>query len=194
MLDHDDGAAVELYWIPLGAGGWFVKFNGVLFEAIKARIEHRARCRLLHAALIVRLGDDVYGLEQTPAWGRGRREREVVATGAVGVRRAGWTKLLRYEVHISPGGGIPDIGEAVDVPRRLSEDERIAATVLGVAHEVPAPTWGRDELHAGEMWNSNSVIAWTLLRAGIDASAIQPPTGCRAPGWDAGLMVAGAQV
>jgi len=27
------------------------------------------------------------------------------------------------------------------------------------------------------MWNSNSIIAWVLARAGLDAEAIQPPSG-----------------
>jgi hypothetical protein len=50
--------------------------------------------------------------------------------------------------------------------------------------------WGRDESRAGEMWNSNSVIAWLTARADLDADAIQPPVGGRAPGWNAGLVVA----
>jgi hypothetical protein len=29
-------AAVDLYWIPLGAGGHSVRFNGRVFEAIEA--------------------------------------------------------------------------------------------------------------------------------------------------------------
>lgn len=40
------------------------------------------------------------------------------------------------------------------------------------------------------MWNSNSVIAWTLARAGHDMEAIEPPTGGRLPGWNAGLVLA----
>ena len=50
--------------------------------------------------------------------------------------------------------------------------------------------WGRDELGAGEMWNSNSVIAWVIARSGIEAQSIQPPRGGRAPGWRAGVVVA----
>jgi hypothetical protein len=50
--------------------------------------------------------------------------------------------------------------------------------------------WGRDELDTGEMWNSNSVIAWVIARSGIDAEAIQPPQEGRAPGWRAGVIVA----
>jgi hypothetical protein len=40
------------------------------------------------------------------------------------------------------------------------------------------------------MWNSNSVIAWLLAQSGLPTDAIQPPTGGRAPGWQAGLTVA----
>jgi hypothetical protein len=55
---------------------------------------------------------------------------------------------------------------------------------------VPTPVWGRDELKAGEMWNSNSVIAWTIAGAGVPTDALRPPPGGRAPGWSAGLKVA----
>jgi len=58
---------------------------------------------------------------------------------------------------------------------------------------VPTPVWGRDELHTGEMWNSNSFIAWLIARTGLDADTIQPPSGGRAPGWDAGLVLARRQ-
>jgi hypothetical protein len=59
-----------------------------------------------------------------------------------------------------------------------------------VVPRVPTPVWGRDELGTGEMWNSNSVIAWVIARSGIDAESIQPPQGGRAPGWRAGVVVA----
>jgi len=49
---------------------------------------------------------------------------------------------------------------------------------------------GRDELGTGEMWNSNSLVAWVLEVAGVSTAAIRPPPGGRAPGWDAGLAVA----
>ena len=52
------------------------------------------------------------------------------------------------------------------------------------------PVWGRDELHAGEMWNSNSVVAWLIVRSGVDVQICHPPAGSRAPGWDAGILVA----
>jgi len=78
----------------------------------------------------------------------------------------------------------------VDSPRRLTSDEARGRRVLDVVRHVPTPVWGRDQLGTGEMWNSNSVVAWTLARSGIDAESIQPPAGGRAPGWHAGLVVA----
>jgi hypothetical protein len=65
--------------------------------------------------------------------------------------------------------------------------------VLEVVPQVPTPVWGRDELETGEMWNSNSVIAWVVTCSGIDSGSIQPPAGGRAPGWQAGLAVARRQ-
>jgi len=56
--------------------------------------------------------------------------------------------------------------------------------------EAEAADPGRDELRAGEMWNSNSVISWLVARSGIPVETIRPPTGGRAPGWRAGLVVA----
>jgi hypothetical protein len=59
--------------------------------------------------------------------------------------------------------------------------------------QVPTPVWGRDELRAGEMWNSNSVISWLIARSGLDVESIQPPLGGRAPGWRSGIVVARRQ-
>jgi hypothetical protein len=62
--------------------------------------------------------------------------------------------------------------------------------VLDVVPKVLIPVWGRDELGTGEMWNSNSVIAWVIARSVLHAASIQLPRGGRAPGWRAGLVVA----
>ena len=40
------------------------------------------------------------------------------------------------------------------------------------------------------MWNSNSLISWLIVRSGLDTETIQLPAKARAPGWDAGLVVA----
>ena len=64
--------------------------------------------------------------------------------------------------------------------------------MIDLLPSVPTPVWGRDELGAGEMWNSNSVVSWVLCRAGIDLAPFVMPAGGRAPGWDAGIVVAAA--
>jgi hypothetical protein len=114
----------------------------------------------------------------------------VVAEGPVGSRWAGRARLFRYEVRCWRGGSIPDVDEAVDSPRLLSSDPAVAQRVLDLVPQVPTAVWGRDELGAGEMWNSYSTIAWVLARAGLCAESIEPPAGGRAPGWRAGLVVA----
>ena len=114
----------------------------------------------------------------------------MVAQGAVGSRWAGSLRIFRYEIRRWRDGVIPDIGEAVDSPRKLSDDPRVARRVLELVRHVPTPVWGRDELGAGEMWNSNSVISWLIARSGLENEAVSPPAGGRAPGWRAGLVVA----
>src|SRR5207237_8168592 len=113
-----------------------------------------------------------------------------VAEGAVGSPSAGRLRIFRYEVRRWRDGAIPDAAEAVESPQHLSNDLERARRLLALAPYVPTPVWGRDELCAGEMWNSNSIIAWLVARARLHAEAIQPPSGGRAPGWNAGLVVA----
>jgi hypothetical protein len=43
------------------------------------------------------------------------------------------------------------------------------------------------------MWNSNSLISWLLARTGFDMTMISPPSHGRAPGWQAGLVLASRQ-
>jgi hypothetical protein len=184
-------AAADLYWIPLGAGGHSVRFNGRVFEAIAAALEHRERRALYHAALVVELDGDRYAIELAPSPDGDEASRGVVATGAVGSRHAGRLRLFRYEVRCWRGGSVPDLGEAVGGPIRLTDDPRIARRLLDLVPVVPRPVWGRDELNAGEMWNSNSVTAWLIAVAGVSTDGLRPPPRGRAPGWHAGLVVAG---
>lgn len=184
-------AAVDLYWLPLGAGGWFVRRNGRLFEAIAARLGGRRAYALYRAALRVEVPGGTFVIEQAPVRDGLGAARGVVAEGPVGAHWAGRLRIFRYESRRWRGGRIPDVEEAVDSPHRLSTDKELAERLLELVAQVPTPTWGRDELQAGEMWNSNSVIAWALARAGIDAATVEPPAGGRAPGWHAGVVVAG---
>jgi hypothetical protein len=186
-------AAVDLYWLPLGAGGHFVRLNGRVYEAAAARLERRPACDLYHSALQVEVGEGTYVIEQAPVNDWSGKQRGVVAEGAVGARWAGRFRIFRYEIRLWFNGHIPDVAEAVDSPRRLTDDEDCARRVLDLVAHVPTPVWGRDELATGDMWNSNSVIAWVIARSGMDIESIQPPARGRAPGWQAGLVVARRQ-
>jgi hypothetical protein len=183
--------AVDLLWIPLGAGGHVVRLNGKAYEAIKAFMQHRPRLALYHSALEVSTFDGRFVIESAPIRdARGREERGVLAEGPVGTRWAGRFRLFRYEIRRWRGGAIPDASEAVSSPIRVADDLARAQRVLDLVPSVPTPVWGRDELHTGDMWNSNSLISWLLIHAGVDTEEIQPPSGGRAPGWDAGMIVA----
>ena len=114
----------------------------------------------------------------------------MVATGAVGSRYVGWLRVFRYEVRCQRGGVIPDLDEAVGGPLRLTTDPATARGLLDVVSAVPRPVWGRDEEKTGEMWNSNSMIAWVVAAAGLPTDELRPPPRGRAPGWRAGLEMA----
>jgi hypothetical protein len=184
------GAAVDLYWIPLGAGGHSVRFNGRVFEAIQAAHDRRPRCDLYHAAIIVQLDGDRYTIEVTPSPDADAASRGVVGTGAVGSRYLGWLRLFRYEVRCWRNGRIPDLAYASGEPCRLTSDARIARRLVAAVPAVPRPVWGRDELKTGDMWNSNSVASWLIATAGLPTNRLKPPLHGGAPGWQAGLEVA----
>ncbi len=120
-------------------------------------------------------------------------ERGVVAEGPVAASRAGAVRFLRYEIRRWRDGVIADVDEAVDSPQLLTDDLAVAERLLELVPEVPTPTWGRDELFTGEMWNSNSLISWLLACGGVDVDAVAAPEGGRAPGWHAGVVVARQQ-
>ena len=182
-------AGIDLYWLPLGAGGHCVRLNGKAFEALAAWRGRRRRCDLYHSALQVHLPEARYVIEQAPAWG-GSAAHGVVAEGPVGARAAGRLRLFRYEVRCWRDGIIPDLVEAVESPQRLSDDVDCARRLLQLVPEAPTPVWGRDELGAGEMWNSNSLSSWLIARSGLPVQTIGLPHGGRAPGWRAGIVIA----
>ena len=82
-METSPAAAVDLYWIPLGAGGHCVRFNGRVYEAIEAARRRRPRRDLYHAALVVELDGERYAIEVTPSPAAGLASRGVVATGPV---------------------------------------------------------------------------------------------------------------
>src|SRR5688500_6594132 len=88
-MEASPTAAVDLYWIPLGAGGHCVRLNGRVYEAIEAARQHRPRCDLYHAALVVEVDGDRYTIEIAPSPDADEASRGVIGTGAVGSRYIG---------------------------------------------------------------------------------------------------------
>ena len=193
-MSAEPRAAVDLYWLPLGAGGRFVRTNGRIYEAVVTWRAKRPRRDLYHSALTVTVPAGGFVIEQAwPIPSGDKSERGVVAEGPVGTRAARSFRFLRYEVRRWRNGVISDIEEAVASPQRLTDDVVVAERLLELVPKVPTPIWGRDEICAGEMWNSNSLISWLIVRAGLDVGTVHPPDGGRAPGWGAGVILARRQ-
>jgi hypothetical protein len=170
-----------------------VRLNGRVYEAVVARLEKRTTSDLYHSALAVRVSEGKFVIEMAPIPDGNGSLRGVVAEGPVGSRWARSLRIFRYEIRRWRDGAIPDIDEAVESPQRLTDDPVVAQRVLDLVPDVPTPVWGRDELQAGEGWNSNSVTSWLIARSGLGVEAVHPPAGGRAPGWHAGLVVARRQ-
>jgi hypothetical protein len=183
---------IDLYWLPMGAGDntHCVRSNGRVFERFVAAKQHRDPVDLYHSALEVRTGHGRYVVEMAPVWGTDAPDRGVVAEGPVGLGWLGRSRLFRYEVRCWRDGAIPDRACAVGGPRRVRTDGARCEKLLSLTTASPTATWGRDELRTGDMWNSNSLVSWLLARSGHDLSGVGPPVHGRAPGWDAGLVVA----
>jgi hypothetical protein len=187
--DQSLEAWIDLYWLPLGAGGTCVRFNGRLYERVLALRERRPPSDLYHSALQLRLDNITYAIEMGPVWNVADPDRGAICQGPVGAPWLGRFRAFQYEVRW-PGGYIPDITEAVDSPRRVSEARSQVAAVLAALRRVPPLTWGRDELRTGDMWNSNSIVSWALACTEHNMATLRPPAHGRAPGWNAGMVLA----
>jgi hypothetical protein len=188
--EPDLRAAVDLYWIPLGAGAHVVRITGKVFEAASALVDRRPRADLYHSALVISVPEGRFVIEQAPVPDRRGERRGVVAEGPVGMRWLGHFRVFRYEIRRWRDGRIPDVDQAIASPVRLTDDVDVASRILETLPSIPTPVWGRDEFDTGEMWNSNSVISWVLARSGVGIDTIHPPANGRAPGWEAGRTIA----
>jgi len=143
--------------------------------------------------LIVHSDGVRYAIEMAPEW-TGSDNRGVVCTGPVGLRVLGRSRWFRYEVRRWQDGIIPDLAEERGTPVNVATDPERAHRLIDLVPAFPTATWGRDEQCVGEMWNSNSLISWLLVTSGHDISTIHVPAHGRAPGWDAGIVVARRQM
>jgi hypothetical protein len=195
LHSHVPDPAVELYWIPLGAGpgNGLVRLSGRLYERFAAHRARRPRQALYHSALRVRLDSETYVIEMAPVWSSSLEERGTVSEGPVGLRWLGRSRLFRYEVRRWRHGIIDDRAYAVQSPVMVVTDRKRTARLLELVPAFPTATWGLDELRTGEMWNSNSLTSWVLATSGHDIDGFTPPEGGRAPGWQAGLVQAATE-
>jgi hypothetical protein len=165
-----------------------------MYEAICARFEHRKPLDLYHSALVITVPEGRFVIENSwPIPDANGTARGVAIEGPVFSRHLAHFRAFRYEIRRWRGGIIPDVVEAVASPQRLSIDEAEAHRLLELVATVPALVWGRDVLAMRDMWNSNSVISWLLVRSGLPAEKIHPPAGGRAPGWAVGVQLAQAR-
>jgi len=124
-MTSESESGVDLYWLPLGAGGHSVRFNGRVFKAVAARLDRRRPCDLYHSALVARVPEGCFVIEMAPIRDGDGAARGVVAEGAVGSRWAGRFRIFRYEVRRWPRGVIADVVEAVESPHRIAEPVRL---------------------------------------------------------------------
>jgi hypothetical protein len=167
-------SGIDLYWLPLGAGGHSVRLNGLVFEAIASALQRRDRRDLYHSALVADVAGRRFVIEMTPVGTSDGAVRGVVSEGSVGLRAAGRFRLFRYEVRCWPDGVIPDVAEAVESPQRLSVEPEHARRLVDL---VPRPDPGlgprrtrrrRDvELELARLVADRDVRA----RGGVDPSA-----------------------
>ena len=187
--------AVDLYWLPLGAGApsgsHLVGLAGKMYEALSAAVELTAAARPLPRRsrdstgrrMLRHRGRPVTGRPWGEPRGRCRRPRRHPFC-----RRPAALSLRNPLLVQRPHRGCRRGSRESDPAHRRTGV--IARRLLELGPEAPTPVWGRDELRAGDMWNSNSVISWLLARAGLPVQDVSLPPDGRAPGWEAGIVVA----
>ena len=90
-------ASIDLYWLPLGAGGHFVRLNGRIYETLEARHERRPPLDLYHIALEVHVPEGRFIIENAwPIPDVDGASRGVVVEGPVFSRRFRRLRVLRY--------------------------------------------------------------------------------------------------
>ena len=61
-------AWIDVYWLPVGAGGHCVRWNGRAYERLAALRAHRPARDLYHAAMLLHVDDVTCEVEMGPVW------------------------------------------------------------------------------------------------------------------------------
>ena len=161
-------------------------------RVVRSPVATPGRCDLYHSALEVHVPEARFVIEQAPAWRRRRRARRR-RRGPGRHPRAGRFRLFRYEVRRWRDGVIPDAAEAVESPHAPERRDRLrAATARAGAGDADA-RMGPRRTGTGEMWNSTRSSRGSSCAVVSTSSPLAPPRGGRAPGWNAGIVIARRQ-
>src|SRR4051794_39059478 len=132
-------AAVDLYWIPLGAGGRSVRFNGRVYEGVAAAVARRPRSDLYHSALLmvrrkifaqVAMVLDAAGQPATIVAMRPDPDERaaLIAVGHPYFSRGPWDERLgRIAVVVEPTTDWDEIAELVTDSYRLTAPKKLVA-------------------------------------------------------------------
>ena len=181
-------AAIDLYWLPLGAGGHSVRVNGKNLRSGRrvARPSRSLRPLPLRPPGVRARGT----IRDRAGTGVGRRRPRRHYQGRRRNTRGPTFPALPLRDPALARRGHPGRRRGGREPSPPERRSRLRASAARAGAAGANARIGIDELGAGEMWNSNSTISWLLARTGLDVEAIQPPARGRAPGWQAGIVIA----
>ena len=198
-----DGYALDLYWLPLGAGGHSVRVQRPHLRGGGRSPRCAAAAPSVTTSTTRRsTGDDAGGHPTQSRWSAAKAlvSAEAADHGAV----AGGA---RGQPPARPLGAVSIRDPLLSVAAR-SQTSRRRLRAPAAADRRPCSCSGgsvlelvplRSDLRSGgwtrsqtgEMWNSNSLVSWLLVSHRPDVGrADRLPVGGRAPGWQAGIAVA----
>jgi len=132
-------AAVDLYWLPLGAGGHFVRLNGRLYEALDARLGTHPQTPPAYSAKKID-GERAHRLA---------RRGEAVAPAPALVTLKAWTlvaldgEVATIDLHTSAGFYVRslahDVGAALGCGGHLAALRRTGSGRFTIEEAVPLP-------------------------------------------------------
>jgi hypothetical protein len=162
------------------------------WERLRALKAGRSPRELLHVALEVQLDSSTkFVIELVPAgFGPARTSTGVVGNGPILSRALGWMRMFQYEIRRWKNGVVEAKDKSTRPPSTYVITRDQALQIIDGASRAPRHPWGQDVLGNGDMWNSNSLVSFVLVSAGMDPAAIEPPASADWPGWDTGVALA----
>ncbi len=161
-------AGIDLYWIPLGAGGHFVRLNGKVYEAVQALVQRRARRNLYHSALVVSVSEGSYVIECAWVSSTDSDKRGVVAAGPVWNNWAGRLRPLSV-TRCAVGWAAPS---PMSRRRWRARNDSLATRatarrLIELSPQVPTPAMGPGSMREWERCGTPTRSSHGLLGAAV---------------------------